>query len=573
VLDKRYVGDIVHMIPYETKTGTVTAPKLSVHEGQPVELVVTTGPMKKPYRDLSINLRREYMFSWHGAGGEQHGSGGPQFFATTDASGRAVARTLPGKLRASIYTPRWRSEVEIDVREGEKAKIELHREVDEPFQVSGRLLLEDGLEADLEGAEIQIGAVDGEYEDRQTLAADKDGAFAFEALAAELGVFAYTKDGRAAGSMIVQDPTATIELRLQPTVDFSGRLIADDMPLAGHGVAAVARVEGERNENALNSQRFEARRIEGKTDAHGKFVLSGVPSGMKVEILADPIDGAERSRRLGEVFLKAGESRPVDTFRVTADTSDPEEMPLASRFKTTLRDCRLGSFHMMVILSRDSVTDVAFVGRNFVDPETNDAISSFIQLPIAHRSERTAADMEFLKERGWDVPAENRVVAMALDAEGNELGRLELDVSDEKAAEQAEEFIRRHVPTQADALEKWREAFAEAKRSGPCRRMARWLDDHDNVLAKDYVLLKVDDVRDLNGVEVAERLTRGERQGVPFHAVFDGDGNLLIDSEGPLGNIGHPSGFEGKAHLKKMLLETRRNLSDAEVNELIESLE
>jgi hypothetical protein len=47
---------------------------------------------------------------------------------------------------------------------------------------------------------------------------------------------------------------------------------------------------------------------------------------------------------------------------------------------------------------------------------------------------------------------------------------------------------------------------------------------------------------------------------------------LLIDSAGPLGNIGHPSSFEGKKHLRKMLLETRRNLTDVEIDQLVESL-
>ena len=88
--------------------------------------------------------------------------------------------------------------------------------------------------------------------------------------------------------------------------------------------------------------------------------------------------------------------------------------------------------------------------------------------------------------------------------------------------------------------------------------MARWLDDQHELLDKDYVMLKIDDFRDQNGKLVAERLTRGEQHGIPFHAIFDPDGELLMDSAGPLGNIGHPSGFEGKKQLRKMLLETRQ---------------
>jgi hypothetical protein len=177
------------------------------------------------------------------------------------------------------------------------------------------------------------------------------------------------------------------------------------------------------------------------------------------------------------------------------------------------------------------------------------------------------------------------VVAYAIDGSGKQLGELEIDFSDASAASKAAEFIAQHGPQQVDAQEKWNEAFAEASSSerrvwarisqrycGPCFRMARWLDNQQVLLEKDYVMLKIDDVRDLNGRDVAERLTGGQQHGVPFHAIFDSNGELLIDSAGPLGNIGHPSNVEGKKHLRKMLHETRKNLTDAEIDQLVESL-
>ena len=102
--------------------------------------------------------------------------------------------------------------------------------------------------------------------------------------------------------------------------------------------------------------------------------------------------------------------------------------------------------------------------------------------------------------------------------------------------------------------------------------LARWLADQQELLAKDYVLLKIDDFRDEHGHTVAERLTRGNRHGIPFFAIFDEDGKLLIDSAGSSGNIGYPSSAEGKAHLRKMLLETRQNLADTDIDLLIVSI-
>jgi hypothetical protein len=60
---------------------------------------------------------------------------------------------------------------------------------------------------------------------------------------------------------------------------------------------------------------------------------------------------------------------------------------------------------------------------------------------------------------------------------------------------------------------------------------------------------------------VPEGLTGGEHYGIPFHVIFDSNARMLINSESPMGNIGYPSGFEGKTHLRRMLMETRSKLT------------
>ncbi len=105
-------------------------------------------------------------------------------------------------------------------------------------------------------------------------------------------------------------------------------------------------------------------------------------------------------------------------------------------------------------------------------------------------------------------------------------------------------------------------------------RTTRWLDDNHELLERDYVLLKIDNVRDEHGPEVTEQIVSNrERFGVPFHAIFDADEKLLIDSEGRTGNIGHPGSFEGLRHLRKMLAETRATLTDDELDSIVKSLE
>lgn len=585
-LDSRWVGEIIHVKPYHSKPKLVTEPKLSVSTGQQVEVIVTTGPHKKPYPNLTISLKREHAYSWREEGGLRHGTSGPQWWATTDAAGRAVIGTLPGKLTASVYTPAWRAGKEIEVQEGKAATIELHREAEEKRRVTGRLALPAGLAATVSGAELQIGAVDGNYDDRQTVASAEDGSFSFETPASQIGIFALTKDGRAAGATIVQDLSAPLELPLRPTIDYQGRLLGKaGKPLVGHKVRATIPVQGKANGLAFFATSFQAKTIEAKTDEQGNFSLAGLPGGMKIDLAADALDDAEGTKHLDAVFLQPNELRPRAVFRLAP--KDAAAIPLAKQYETKLRDGKLLGYRLMIVLCSDADAATRFVERNFVDHDTNEQVYDYLQIVLARQQDNLPADeARFLKERKWNFPGRDRIAAFAIDAQGKELGRLEIDLAAEAAATQAADFVQRHLPPRVDAEQKWREAFAEAKRSdrrvwvrvsqrycGPCFSLARWLDDHREVLEKDYVLLKIDDYRDPNGARVANRLTGGKNHGVPFHAIFDRDERMRIDSQGPLGNIGHPSGFEGTQHLRKMLLETRQKLTDAEIERLVKSLE
>ncbi len=586
-VDARWVSDIIDLIPYRSESGQFTPIQLAVSEGQPVELVATSGPQQRPYANLTANIHREHVFSWRQADGEHRGTGGPQWWTTTDGSGRATVHTLPGKLSVSVYTPLWRTETAVEVRRGEAATIKLHREVDEKQHVTGRLVLAEGLVANLEDAQIELGAIDGDYDFRQTLTCGKDGSFAGDVSATRLGVFAATKDGQAAGSVIIQDLDAPIEVRLHPTSAFQGRLLGEnDAPLVGHRVWGVVRIEGRQSQYKHFATSFEAKRIETTTNEQGEFRLVGAPCQTKVALRTNSLHGSISVEDLGAIYLQLNNPRPPAIFRLNTGTTLRQRAPLAERFQTTLRDALLSGFRAMVILSHGGQTATRFIDENLVDPDAQDDVAAFLQLTALCGPEQLApGDLDFLKSQRWALPTEGRIAAYALDAQGRELGRLEIDPSDPVAAQKAAEFVRSQAPPRDDAEQNWRDAFAKAKATdrrvwvrisqrncGPCFRLARWIDDQRGRLEKDYIMLKIDDVRDQNGAAVAERLTRGESYGVPFHAIFDEEGAMLINSNGPLGNIGYPCDFEGKTHLRKMLLQSRRQLTEAEIEELIQSL-
>jgi hypothetical protein len=429
--------------------------------------------------------------------------------------------------------------------------------------------------------------MDSNYQDEQSLKCTTEGVFSFDTLASEVGLFAITPDGNAAGSIVTNELASPIQLHLRPAAEYQGQLLAGgDQPAVNHPVYAYVRLEGTRPGNARRGKIADVKRIETKTDEHGNYTVKGLPLQTTLMIFADAIDGSNDSIYIDEVYLEPNESRPRSVKTLSRTPDAPEKVPLADRYQATLRDCALGGFRPLIIITDGSQGAMRFVDQNYANYEVNEDVYPFMQIIVTGgKIPLAAADEALLNERQWPLPQPGHVFALALDAGGRELGRQDIDLEQEGAAHEAADFIQKHAPAPQDAEEKWTAAFAEAKRTnrsvwarvsqrycGPCFRMSRWLDDQRALLEKDYVMLKVDDVRDINGKDVAQRIVRGQQVGIPFHAIFDATGTLLVDSNGPLGNIGSPGGTEGKKHLKTMLTKTRQNLTDAEIDHLVESV-
>jgi hypothetical protein len=257
--------------------------------------------------------------------------------------------------------------------------------------------------------------------------------------------------------------------------------------------------------------------------------------------------------------------------------------------ETLVRDCRLAGIHALVVVAGGGDIPGPFIKTQLLNEEDDPQPDVYSYLPKAFNGRESA---EFLDRRQyfathkWPFPEENSLFLAALNGEGRELGRLTLDLKDDQAAAKSVAgFLKRHLPPQHDAKAEFAAALAEAKRTGrrlwvrvsqtrcnPCYSLSRWLDSQRELLAKDYVLFKFDDFRDLNGRELSAQLNF-DAHGVPCHAILDADGKLLINSIGPLGNIGDPSGeFEGISHLRKMLKTTAQKLSADEIETLIQSL-
>ena len=101
---------------------------------------------------------------------------------------------------------------------------------------------------------------------------------------------------------------------------------------------------------------------------------------------------------------------------------------------------------------------------------------------------------------------------------------------------------------------------------GWCNVLAQFVQDHESLIATDYVDIKIDTMRMTNGEQVAARLAPGESGGVPWMVILDASGKQVASSHGPDGNIGYPFQPNEIAHFITMLRDTRTRLTDADLN-------
>ena len=93
------------------------------------------------------------------------------------------------------------------------------------------------------------------------------------------------------------------------------------------------------------------------------------------------------------------------------------------------------------------------------------------------------------------------------------------------------------------------------------------------LLGRDYVDVKIDTERHLNGAAVAARLRGDRKGGIPWIVITDEQGIELITSDGPEGNIGCPVKPEEVEWFGTMIRRTARNLGEAEQVKIQQALE
>ena len=147
------------------------------------------------------------------------------------------------------------------------------------------------------------------------------------------------------------------------------------------------------------------------------------------------------------------------------------------------------------------------------------------------------------------------------------------------------EFLSKWVPEKVDAEQLLADSLMKAAAEdkcvlvrvgtpycGWCNVLAQFVQDHESLIATDYVDIKIDTMRMTNGEQAAARLAPGESGGVPWMVILDASGKQVASSHGPDGNIGYPFQPNEIAHFITMLRDTRKRLTDADLDSIAADL-
>ncbi|MCA9010418.1 MAG: thioredoxin family protein [Planctomycetaceae bacterium] len=218
------------------------------------------------------------------------------------------------------------------------------------------------------------------------------------------------------------------------------------------------------------------------------------------------------------------------------------------------------------------------------DPEVHPIVHEEFVLVLIDSGENQELMLEYGgKDRQYSFPH-----LTVLDEQGSVLTNQETGSLEEGPRHDPKlvtQFLHNWVPEKIDAeqllADSLMKAAAEDKHllirvgtpyCGWCNVLAQFVQDHESLIATDYVDIKIDTMRMMNGEQVAARLSPEKSGGVPWMVILDASGKELASSHGPDGNIGYPYQPNEIAHFITMLRDSRKNLTDANLDTIAADL-
>lgn len=602
VYDNELVSNFWHGMIVDWNGQVSQKPAVSLIQGVPVEIRLTKGPDQQPIKD-GVWLETSHSYDVRNRDGSLGGASGMQhYYGRPNDQGIAKVNVAPGKVTITANDSDWSFKQTIDVVSGKPAKVHIHHKYADDRTIKGKLVLPTGVTADLSNTSVKIVDRVNDSVDPLTVTSDAEGNFMVKTAAERVSIFATSPGEKFFGGGIVDIHEGPIEVPTYPTVSYQGRVVGSNhQPLSNINVHMMGRLKDRPQDLAPDAEIRGYRVVEMvtrrtvTTDESGRFVFPNTPQLVDLQ-LSFTQAGETEAKAYRKVYLEPGKTLPTDDVRIrtTPRPAPRSKRPLDQVIPETVLESRLEGIHTLVIVSGTGDKVDPFLGTHINDPETPNDSDAYNLHSIDGPAAEAAPDRkEYFASHNWAFPAKDAAFLVALDGEGKELGRLSVDLTDEPtAAKEVTAFLKQNRTPQVNAQAGFEAALAEAKKSGrrlwvrvgqtrygSCFRFSYWLDEHKDVLAKDYVMFKFDNIIDLHGQDLRKTL-KLDRKGIPCHAIYDADGKELINSVGPQGNIGCPLRDPRFSidpvttrHFRKMLETTAQKINAAEIDELVRSLD
>jgi len=367
-----------------------------------------------------------------------------------------------------------------------------------------------------------------------------------------------------------------IDCRLQQAGRAQGVLrTSSGQPLAGAHVGIRLGGSQRNYRVASNFSTLMDSRVNAITDQDGRYELTGIPSGIPIRIVTSKSASASEDESIAHIFLEPGEIRNVPEVYVDQQYAS-SQLAIAEKLRVRNNISSLYRLpHLVIMQSQET-----FPFQDALDNQVRDFVITVVS---SQDTDAASLPRELKKVRTSLSPGTTWCGILYEDGRVSEKS---LIVHNDTTVSDFEEFCAGFRRKRLDAHDKWNSAADKARteeknlivvfgfhRCFPCIRLTSWLDDHKAVLSKDFVLLKFNELCDLHTDNLRRRLFGSEYHGAPAFVIARPDGKVLASSAGPTGNIGYPVGVDELRHLTRMLMLGRKQLTDREIDAIVESLD
>ncbi|WP_417390643.1 hypothetical protein [Gimesia sp.] len=435
---------------------------------------------------------------------------------------------------------------------------------------------------------------------------DQSGKFKVERELHPVVIYASSKDKKLAGIVEIGPDDKTVTIPLRPVGSVRGQLVgAVDKQIVKNSELNYGVQIRFGEKNRLSRTAFGGTII---TDESGKFELENLVLGqeynMSLVIRPEKKPGNTYYRQVKKITLQ--DSQPFDLGTIEVKPlPKPYQPPTIDeriaaafavkgtpleRFSKAQQIARL-TVQYPTILFGDPKSDAVreLMAFRYQDSDVRKELPSFLIMAIDSSGDKRKAAQALAEQLNLDWnPKADALDLFVLDTTGKQRAHTDLAALSKSGSVNKQpliKFLKANQIPPKDARELLDAALKQAKEQnkrvivqetatwcGPCRLLSQFLDREREKWQRDYIWIKMDH-RWTGADEIMKTMRGGAQGGIPWWAILDKDGKVLVTSNDEEGeNIGFPSSSTGREHFRGMLEKTAIRLTPMDVNELVEAL-